>query len=173
VLIDALPQDTVSVLAFPGDTFRADTMVPENPGMETSTTVEDLLAESDAAVGPMPPLLVSLSGVTAGAMAPATSQDGGTPVAQGNPDAYSFMAFLLESNEAAQAAAEVVYWRLENMQSPTTGQVYSERFVPTAPVDEVVEGEVMLIRFDQSVAATGAWYQMIFSRDTWPFAWLE
>lgn len=171
-LIDVMPQDTVSALAFPGEAFRAQSLVPENPGMDSFTTVQELLAESDDAVGPMPRLQLALGGVTAGTMASQLPQDGGTPVPQGSPDAMAFLAFLTASKEEAAVAAEVAFWRLENMQSLTTGQIYSERFVPITPVDEAVQGEVMIVRFGPEVAGTGAWASMVMSRDVWPFAWI-
>lgn len=168
-LIDMMPENAVNVLAFPGATFRADTMVPENPGMETSTMLEDLLAESDTAVGPMPEVLLSLCGVTAGA-AMSTNPDEATPDVAG--DAQAFMSFLMASEDDARAAAAVAFWRLENMQSPTTGEIYKQRFVPVNTSDEAIEGDVMVVRFGGDVAGAGMWYRMILSRDTWPFAWL-
>lgn len=167
-VIDALPSDTVNVMAFPGATFRADTMVPENPGMDAAVTVGELLAESDDAVGPMPPLLLGMVGVTSGA-APAMD---GTP-APADLQPRALMVFLTGSEEDAQAAAAVAFWRLENMQSPTTGAVYSERFVPVNTPEDAVQGPVMTVEFGGDVATTGAWNQMVLMRDTWPFAWLE
>lgn len=171
-LVDTMPADTVNATAYSGEAFRAQAIVPENPGMDAFTTVEEILAESDEAVGPMPRLFVGLSGVTAGAMAMEMPQDGGTPIPQGDPDAIAFISFVTASAEAAADAAEVAYWRLENMQSATTGQVYSERFVPVAPVEDAVDGEVMIVRFGEDVAGRGALTSMVLSRDVWPFAWL-
>lgn len=168
MLIDTLPADAVSAVALPGATFRADTMVPENPGRDAPTTVGDLLAESDAAVGPMPPVALGLVCVTSGA-APAMD---GTPVA-GHLQPRARMAFLTGSDDDARAAAEVAFWRLEHIQSPTTGVVYSERFVPTNTPDEAVDGPVMVVEFGPDVAMTGNWWQIVAMRDTWPFAWLE
>ncbi len=167
VLIDTLPSDTVNVMALPGATFRADTMVPENPGRDAPTTVEDLLAESDAAVGPMPPLSLGMMSVTSGA---APAMDGTPPPDELQPRAR--MAFLTGSDDDARAAAEVAFWRLENMQSPTTGAVYSDRFVPTNTPDEAVAGPVMIVEFGPDVARYGALWQMVGMRDTWPFAWV-
>lgn len=171
-LIDAMPMDTVNALAFTGEAFRADTIVPENPGMESFTTVSELLAESDAAVGPMPPIHLALCGVTAGTMTPNPAQDGGTPAVQGNPDAIAFMSFLAGSEEDAAAAADVAYWRLENMTSPTTGFVYSDVFVPARPVEEAAEGSIMTVVFGAEIATYAAPTSMVMSRDVWPFAWL-
>jgi hypothetical protein len=167
-LIDTLPSDAVNVMALPGATFRADTMVPENPGQDAAVTVGELLAESDDAVGPMPPLLLGMVGVTSGA-APAAD---GTP-APDDLQPRAFMTFLTGSEEEAQAAADVAFWRLANMQSPTTGAVYSDRFVPTNTPEDAVEGPVMTVEFGGDVASTAAWSQMVMMRDTWPFAWLE
>jgi hypothetical protein len=172
VLIEAMPSDAVNVLALPGETFLATSIVPENPGMDSFTTVQELLAESDDAVGPMPELRMALCGVTAGIGAPRQAEDGGTPVAQGNPDAQAFMMFLAGSEEEAEAAAQVAYWRLENMQSPTTGEIYSERFIPATTVDQAVEDDLMVVWFSGWPAFSGAWKQMIVSRDSWPFVWL-
>lgn len=167
-LIDTLPADAVSAVALPGATFRADTMVPENPGRDAQTTVQDLLAESDDAVGPMPPLVLALVCVTSGA---APAMDGTPPSRDLQPRAR--MAFLTGSEDDARTAAEVAFWRLANMQSPTTGAVYSERFVPTNTVDKAVEGPVMVVEFGSNVASRGIWWQMMAMRDAWPFAWLE
>lgn len=168
LLIDTLPSDTVNVLAVPGDMLRADTMVPENPGRDAAVTVAELLAESDDAVGPMPELLLGMFSVTSGA-APAMD---GTP-ASGDLDPRALMSFLTASEKDAQAAADIAFWRLEHMQSPTTGTVYSERFVPVNTAEEAAEGRVMTVVFGAEVATTGAWNQMVLMRDTWPFAWLE
>lgn len=167
-LIDTLPADAVSAVALPGATFRADTMVPENPGRDGSTTVADLLAESDAAVGPMPPLALGLVCVTSGA---APAMDGTPAPAELRPRAR--MAFLTGSEDDARAAAGVAFWRLANMQSPTTGVMYSERFVPTNTVEDAVAGPVMIVEFGPDVASSGNWWQIVAMRDTWPFAWLE
>ncbi len=59
------------------------------------------------------------------------------------------------------------------MQSPTTGAVYSDRFIPINTVDEAAVGPVMVVEFGPDVARYGALWQMIGMRDTWPFAWLE
>jgi hypothetical protein len=171
-LIDAMPIDTVNALAFTGEAFRADTIVPENPGMDSFTTVSELLAESDAAVGPMPQLHLALCGVTAGAMTPDMAQGGGTPAVEGNLDAIAFMSFLAGSEGDAAAAAEVAYWRLENMTSPTTGFVYSDVFVPSRPVEDAVDGTIMTVVFGAEVATFSGPASMIMSRDVWPFAWL-
>lgn len=170
-LISAMPADAVNAVALPGEAFLATGIVPENPGMDAFTTVEELLAASNDAVGPMPPLVMSLCGVTAGAAAP-ERPDQGTPIPRGNPDAQAFMLFLAGSEEAAAMAAEVAYWRLENMISPTTGTIYADRFVPANPVEEAVEGEVLAVRFTGEPAAIGSWRNMILSRDSWPFVWL-
>lgn len=168
LLIGTLPSDTVNVMALPGDIFRADTMVPENPGQDRFVTVQELLAESDDAVGPMPPLQLGMIAVTSGAV-PAMD---GTPPA-GELDPRALMAFLTSSEEDALAAADVAFWRLENMQSPTTGEIYSERFVPVNTPEDAVDGPVMTVEFAAEIARTGALVTMVYSRDTWPFAWLE
>jgi hypothetical protein len=167
IVLDTLPPDTVNVMAFPGMTFRADTMVPENPGRDMSVMVDDLLAESDDAVGPMPELRLSVGGVTAGAAHTST------PVAGEARPPHAFMAFLTGSEEDARAAAEVVFWRLANMQSVTTGMDYSERFLPVNTVEDAVQGPVMTVEFDAFVTGSGAWTTLVFTRDSWPFAWLE
>jgi hypothetical protein len=168
-VLDTLPPDTVNVMAFPGATFRADTMVPENPGRDTSVTVEDLLAESNDAAGPMPELRLAVGGVTAGA---AHTFEIATPVAGEARPPHAFMAFLTGSEDDARAAAEVAFWRLENMQSVTTGMDYSERFLPVNTVEDAVEGPVMTVEFDAFVTGSGAWTTLVFTRDSWPFAWL-
>ena len=70
-------------------------------------------------------------------------------------------------------AAEVAFWRLENMQSPTTGEVFRDRFAPVNTPDAAAEGRVMSVMFSEEVATTGAWARMVLMRDPWPFAWLD
>jgi hypothetical protein len=164
-VIETLPDDTVNVIALPGQALAVSSITPEGG----QVTGADILAESDDAVGAMPPLALALFGITAGARTPG---DGGTPVPVEGPEARFLARLLTDSPEDAALAAEVVAWRVENMASAVSPQPYSELMTLETPADEQVAGNVATLDFS-AVENIGFWHRMLFSLDLWPFAWSE
>jgi hypothetical protein len=79
---------------------------------------------------------------------------------------------LTESPDDAAMAADVVAWRVENMSSPFSPRPYSELMTLESAMSEMVSGDVATLDFS-AVGPIGFWYQMVYSLDLWPFAWME
>ena len=165
--LGTIPDDTVNLFAVPGVQLSVDSITPEGGQI----TGQDLLAESDDAVGPMPPVALAIFGLTSGALAVSFDATGdGTPAPQGSPDARFIVRLLMESPEDATTAAEVVAWRAENLESPVAGYGYSELMtLETDPADAAM-GNVAALDFS-AVSSIAFWYRMLYSLDLWPFAW--
>lgn len=165
--LGTIPDDTVNLFAVPGVQLSVDSITPEGGQI----TGQDLLAASDDAVGPMPPVLLALFGLTAGARAVSFDATGdGTPAPQGSPDARFVVRLLMESPEDATTAAEVVAWRAENLDSPVAGYGYGELMtLETDPADAAI-GNVAALDFS-AVSNIAFWYRMLYMLDLWPFAW--
>lgn len=161
VMLETLPEEAVNVLALHGDGLEATSLAPENPGREGGATIASLLAESDDAVGPMPPVRYALFGITSGMAA---------GEATGSGDALFFAHLVVTSAEDAAQAATVVEWRMANMISPTTGFAFAEGFQPAFDAENAVEGTVALTAFTGPEGAV-PWRGMVLSVDLWPFAW--
>jgi hypothetical protein len=170
-LIATLPEDAVNVIGAPGAGLEAHSITPENPGGQINTTTQDLLAESDDAVGPMPPLEMAFFGITAGARGPEVSEDGATPETEGYTGAVFFANILTGSAAESSSAAEIVAWRMENMTSPVAGYRYSELFMTEFTGEEAVQGDVAALTFSMQ-ENVAAWNQMVTLQDLWPFVWL-
>ncbi len=175
-LVDTLPESAVNVIALPGAGLEASSITPENPGMETTNSrLEDLIAESDDAVGPMPVSEMALFGVTAGAIAPPTSTSDVAeemPPQQGDPgEAHVFVHLLLGSEVDAEAAAGVVLWRIENLLSPVAGYAYIERLAPLFAPADAVQGSVAAMSF-ATPDTVASWHQLLGVQDLWPFVWV-
>ena len=164
-VIETLPDDTVNVIALPGQALSVSSITPEGG----QVTGADILAESDDAVGAMPPLALALFGITAGARTPAGQ---GTPVPVDGPETRFLARLLTDSPEDAALAAEVVAWRVENMASAVSPQPYSDLMTLESPEDEQVAGNVATLNFS-AVENIAFWQRMIFALDLWPFAWAE
>lgn len=160
-MLETLPEDAVNVVALLGEGLEAHGLVPENPGREGEAMLESLLAESDDAVGPMPPVDTALFGITAGM---AQGDDG-------NDDAVFFGHLAMASPEDATQAAAVVAWRMANMVSPTTGAPFGEHFQPAYDPADAVSGDVAVTAFT-GPGGFVPWQQMVLSLDLWPFVWL-
>lgn len=171
-LVESMPADAVNVIAIQGGGLEAQSITPENPGAALNRTTIDLLAESDEAAGPMPPIEMGFFGVTAGIIAPESPSGGGTPTPQGNEDARIFVNLLTGSAEEAAAVAEIVAWRVDNMISPTMGYPYNELLFPGFSGADAAQGDVAALSFIPPESAA-FWYQMIAVQDLWPFVWLE
>jgi len=169
-LLGVMPDDAVSVVALPGASLDATTIVPENPGAQASQTLADLLAESDDAVGSMPESTMALFGVTAGAVS-GGAPDVATPAVQGNPDAFIFADLLTGSPDDAVQTGKVVLWRVQHMMSPTTGVAFSDLLVPDDAERQESTGSIAAFAFT-SPKNLSVWTQMIGARDMWPFVYL-
>lgn len=170
-LIESMPEDATNIIALPGSGLEAESITPENPGADQAQTTGDLLAESDAAVGPMPMIEMALFGVTAEVIGDEAG-DGDEVPSVGSPEAPFFVHVLTGSDDEAAAAVEVAAWRVENMISPTTGVSYNERLIPEFSEADADQGNVAKLRFGFT-SAPGFWHQMMALQDLWPFVWLE
>lgn len=166
-LIDAMPAETVNVMAFPGGLFSRAGVMPPNVTPEVMEMLEQRFAESDDAVGSMPPVLSAFGGVTAGVIA-------ATPAEEGAPDmgdVTAFLSFLTSSEDDAIQAANVAFWRIDNMESLVTRAPYTELLDVTNTVDDATVGPVMTVELGPESAVRGMWHRLFFTRDLVPFAW--
>lgn len=142
----ALPADSVNGLFQNADMFMSIALDP---------VAGESFSESDDAVGPMPVLYSATAGVTEGATRNAEWH---------NSSAYEFM--LLEYDDA-EAAAEVIRWRIDNLLSLTNQAPYSE-ILPDIEIEITDDG--MVYCTSPMAAPISRFVQMIYSRDTLPFA---
>ncbi len=168
-IIETLPEDTVNLIAIPGVGLSVDSITPEGG----QVTGADLLAESDDAVGPMPPVAMAAFGITSGARSISAEPSGeSTPAPPESPETRVLVRLLTESPDDAAMAADVVAWRVENMSSPFSPRPYSELMTLESAMSEMVSGDVATLDFS-AVGPIGFWYQMVYALDLWPFAWME
>lgn len=170
-LMDVMPVDAANVVALRGAALDALSITPENPGAEQAQTTRDFLAESDDTVGPMPQSELAIFGITAGVVVEDTSGGDDPSVLQGNPDARMFVDILTDSDEDADAVAQIVRWRLENMISPVAGYPYSEILVPDTFGTDSTQSNIASLTFT-SPRTLAVWGRMLTIQDLWPFAWL-
>lgn len=167
-LIDGMATDTVNIVAVSGEMFRrAHLRYPEMPE-QLVEYIDERFMESDDAVGPMPELLSAFSGVGAGAMVASPDEDAGAPDLG---DLRAFMSFLAASESDARQAADVTFWRIEHMDSLSTGDPYTDMFDVTNSPDNAVDGPVMTVELGPDNAVNQAWFWMIGQPDHLPVAW--
>lgn len=127
-LMPGIPEGAVSAWFLDGRVFEA---------LETEVGEEglDLIAQSDAAVGPMPGIQSAVVGYTAGFA---------LIVDEPHPDERAY--FLLQSAESGQAEqiATVVQWRMENTPSLETHEPYINLF--DLLEYEVVNDDLMVVK---------------------------
>lgn len=155
-----LPEDTTSAWIADGNVFELENLFAGQAiPAEVVTRVENIIAESDDAVGAMPVIRTFCVGVTAG---------GSRDEQLHNPQAREFV--MLETDEAdmTEQAAEVIRWRMENLQSMNTGQLYDE-LLPNLEVD-ILDGEFLSASLPLEIPRTVI-SQMIVSRDMLLFAY--
>lgn len=166
-LVDAMPAETVNVMAFPGGTFSRAGVIPPNITPSALEALDRLFEESDEAIGPMPPLLSALAGVTAGVMAPPRNGEDDA----GMSDATAFMSFLAASEDDAVQAANTAFWRIGNLESLNTGEPYTDLLEVTNVAREAANGPVMTVELGAGSAMRGVWHRLVMNRDLLPFAW--
>lgn len=166
-LVDAMPAETVNVMAFPGGTFSRAGVIPPNITPSALEALDRLFEESDEAIGPMPPLLSALAGVTAGVMAPPRNGEDDA----GMSDATAFMSFLAASEDDAVQAANTAFWRIDNLESLNTGEPYTDLLEVTNVAREAANGPVMTVELGAGSAMRGVWHRLVMNRDLLPFAW--
>lgn len=160
-VLDRLPEGTASVAGFGGDVFDMASLLAGQVlgGPAAFQMVEDEVAESDAAVGPMPRIRSVIGGVPAGAK---SGEDG---------DQSAFLAILPLSKEHARNVADVVFWRHEHMTSLVTGEPYADLLTITNTADTAVDGPVAIFELSSANAGPGVWYRFIMQQDILMFAW--
>jgi hypothetical protein len=161
-LLDTVPATLVSAIQLRGEalTFEDDVMTPE-----ARQQIEELRAEQEDAVGPMPPVDAALFGITAGLHYPDDSADQPIPATEEVLEPTVVVRLLTDSAEDAGQAAEVVAYRWAEWPSMATGQ-------PLATLLDLESAEaherepVTILNFVPAAEATaGVWYQMIYRGD--------
>lgn len=165
-LIATIPEDAINVVALQGAGLEARTITPENPGGPLDKTTQDLLAESDDAVGAMPEVTMALFGITAGTFG-ADDADVATPMPEEGSGGRFFVDLLTGSEDEATAATEVVAWRVEHMMSPVARYAYRDLF----RIEGSVQDNVARLTFS-NMTRGDTWAQLLMIQDLWPFVWL-
>lgn len=133
--ISNLPEDTVNAWMMDGTMVDFGLMIaPQAMTPEQLARIEDILAESDTAVGPMPVIRTLSVGVTAGAAFKEEFHDS---------EAREFILLQTDGADMAEQAAEVIAWRYENMESLNTGEPHTE-LLPNLEI-EVLSGEFVRV----------------------------
>lgn len=155
--IPQLPDDALSAVAMPGTSLLLESMVPEGGPLP------DILAESNDAVGAMPPISSALFAVSN--VRQTVSKSSGNIESPGDADLNVF----LQSDGAADQVGTVVTWRLEHMQSALSGVQYRE--ILSDPSATSVDSDLTSMTARQG--NPHVWINMIFGLDLLPFAWQE
>lgn len=159
-ILAGLPEDATSAWLAEGTNFAMGNLFAGQAlSAKAVNQIEDIIAESNDAVGAMPVIRTFCVGTTAG---------GYRDEELHNPQAREFI--LLETDEAdmAEQAAEVILWRNENLQSLNTGQPLRE-ILPGLEA-EALDGEFLRASRPLSTPRS-VFTQLIFSRDTLLFAY--
>jgi len=170
-LVAAAGPDLASAILTGGAALRIDSMAVVGRGGEPAAAIATRLAEPN----PMPPVLLALLGVSQGGPAPPPLGDDATPEppSPDAPRARFRMALLLQTAEAAQAAAPIIEQRLEDGESLATGQPYADVF-PAAERQVEVVPNTHVVRLDLGFAEDrppGLWLQLFYQRDLGFVAW--
>ncbi len=146
-----LPETTVSAMALGPAAVGAsiDIDVADAP-------LDDLIARSDAEVGPMPSWDGLISAVAAGAVTTGDGEGAGT----------AMIRIVTGSAAEAQQVMNVVEYRWNDGTSLLTGQPYTDLMEIT---DLSVDETVAMIDFEQ-VRTSRIWSDLFLSRDTLPFS---
>lgn len=155
-----LPEDANSAWLMDGGIFEFGGLIVQQAlSEEVVLKVEDMIAESNDAVGQMPVIRTFCVGTTAGA-----SRDEELH----NPDSKEFIILETDSADMAEQAAAVIEWRHENLPSLQTGEPHSD-LLPGLEI-ETLDGE--FLRVSLPMESRGAMFsRMIQSRDTLLFAY--
>jgi hypothetical protein len=158
-LLDTVPATLVSAMMLQGEalTFEDDFMTPE-----ARQQIEELRAEQEDAVGPMPVVASALFGITAGLHLPEGAEE---PLTGDAPEPTVVVRLLTDSAADAGRAAEVVAYRWAEWPS----------FVSARPLTTLLDLEsaaasesapVTNLNFAPADEATAAvWYQLIYTGD--------
>ncbi len=146
-----LPETTVSAIALSAAAVGISSDV--DPG--EAGPLNDLIAQSNAEVGPMPPYDGLVTAVAAGAVAAEGGGDAGT----------AMIRIVTSSSEDAEAVTNVVEYRWNEGTSSLTGQPYTDLMEIT---NLSVEDTVVIIDFEQ-METSRVWSNLFLSRDTLPF----
>lgn len=127
---------------------------------EPLARVQDMLAESDDAVGTMPIIRTLCVGATAG---------GHLNEELHNSNAREFLVLETSRFNMAEQAARVARWRIDNLYSLNTGQPYSELLVD--PEFDVLDGEHLRISVPLPIPRAML-VRLIQDRDILPFTFM-
>ncbi|HWV34893.1 MAG TPA: hypothetical protein VNZ55_04620 [Thermomicrobiales bacterium] len=161
-LLERMPEGTANVVGFGGDVFNMSDTVASQVllgGPDAVAELEDVVAESDAAVGPMPRIRAAIGGASAGVK---TGDVG---------DQSAFLSLLPLSGDHAGNAADVIFWRYEHMTSVVTREPYTDVFEIVNTAETAVDGPVVTVTFSGEDAGRAVWYRMMIGRDVLMFAW--
>lgn len=154
-----LPEDSSNAWFMDGSLFLFQTAIGAAQVSEAALLkLEDLLTESNDAVGPMPVFRTACVGLTAG---------GHLDESLHNPDAREFIILETDGADQADQAAEVITWRTENWTSLIADLPYAE-LLPDFKI-ETLGGEHVLVSASLEQGRS-AFSQMIMNRDTLLFA---
>ena len=146
-----LPETTVSAIA-----LRASAVgMSSNLDSIEAGPVDDLIVQSDAEVGSMPPHAGLITAVGAGAV---TNEDGAGA-------GTAMIRIVTGSADAAEQVTKVVEYSWNEGTSLRTTQPYTNLMEITV-LD--VDGDVAMIDFQQ-VSTSRVWSDLFFTRDTLPF----
>nr|MBA3275917.1 hypothetical protein [Chloroflexia bacterium] len=146
-----LPATTVSAIAL--SAAAVGFSIDVDPGQ--AGPLNDLIVQSDAEVGSMPPYDGLLTAVDAGAVTTEVGGGAGT----------AMIRIVTGSGEDAEQAANVVEYRWTEGASLVSGQPYTDLMEIT---DLSVDDNVAMIDFELAENAR-VWSQLFISRDTLPF----
>jgi len=149
--LHTLPEKTVSAMAL----GAAAVGISSNADPGGAGSLNDLIAQSNAEVGPMPPYDGLLTAVAAGAV---TTEDGGAA-------GTAMIRIVAGSAEDAEQVTNVVEYRWNEGRPLLTSQPYTDLMTITGL--SVVDS-VAMIDFDL-VRSSRVWSDLFLSRDTAPF----
>lgn len=150
------------VAALPGTAVSAMALTPEAVGIAAppdpsqGAVADDLISQSDAAVGQMPIYQGLVTAVAAGAVANEAGDGAGT----------AMIRIMAGSAAEAKAVTDVVAYRWSEGRSLYTNQPYTDLMRITGLS---TNGAVAMIDFEQ-LRSPRVWSDLFFRRDTLPFA---
>lgn len=165
-LLGTVPASLVSAMLLRGEalTFEDDFMTPE-----ARQRIEELRAEQEDAVGPMPPVAAALFGVTGGLHYPDDAEDQPIPASADVPEPKVVVRLLTDSAGDAEQAAKVVAYRWSEWPSLVNGRQLST-LLDLRSAEAHERAPVTVLNFSPAAEATaGVWYQMIYAGDVAAF----
>lgn len=152
-----LPETTVSAIAVSPAAigFTTDITLSASATPEEAARLDDLIAQSDENIAPMPPYAGLIAAVEAGAVANEEGDGAGT----------AMVRIVTASTEDGERATRVVEYRWNEGRSLSTGQPYVELMEITGLS---VDDGIAVIDFEQ-LWSPRVWSDLIMMGDTLPF----